>query len=1837
MAQITLNSGEAFTVAGGTNTITGRTGSGEAITVSGGNQTFDADFNSGGDRIILSGNASQYTVSRSGSTITFSGPNGTTVTFPAPNPNLTAAQQPVFQFADQSLSLSSTTTGGFNVLIGAQTISGTATPIGNGPPPVGGGATVNVTATDVNEGGTILYTFTLSAASTTAVTLNVATVGGTATAGSDFTPVATTVTFAPGQTTAFLSVQTTSDGTPGEPAETVTLQVSLPAGITLASTADLTAQIAADPVIPQQFILTTGNDTAVGTAAQDRIVGAQDLTLPGKLLSANDVVNGGEGIDTLELTNEPNNSTPNVLADLDFSNVTNVENLVTNYQSVQLGARADNAGIVTLDTATRIDSANTAGFVFGGTTLDLTSDADGNGTADFNNTLTAVMASSVADVVRLSLGTANGSSFNTGSTFTPAATAGNPNPVPFAATDRVIFAGTTGTIRLTFASAEVGDGRAAPGTGTGLAVVAQAQDAAGALTGGTASFDDEGIRFGGVDGGGNLFNVVNATTGLSRGSFSFVQLGSVLGEGVLVTLATGATAGGYVNGGGGNDAINGSALADTLIGGVGNDTLRGGGGIDTLDGGAGSDTYVYLDGEFVAAEALTDSGTGAGDVDYIAITSSAAITNALLAGRAGIEGLSTNVLGPVGGNGVEVTLGANAETAGIRTVYASNDDVDASGYSAAAGLTIYGQGFFTTGAGADTVVLQTTNVAPGADPTVVGNDSPFGIFAGGSTNGNGAYGGNVTLNAGDDTVIAGRALNAAFAVLAGGAGTDTLVLGGTVNGQGGSVGATATAFDDYVFGTGFVGFENIRIAATTVADGTVVATNALDTRLQFRDENIAVGGTLSIDGRALRAGSTAALAENLTVVGTALTGDRRLNVQGGEALDTLTGGAGSDTLIGNGGNDILTGNGGVDTLTGGAGSDTLNGGDGLDIMDGGDGGDSYVFASGEFVAAEVINDTGASGTDTLVVGTAAAPIANAVIADAQFANKTGFEALSTNVGAALGAANDATAEVTIGALAQAAGIRVVNNGNDDLNAQAFTVGLTVNTGTSATVSTAAANPNVVTAAGSAGGNVLTGSGNDTVNLAQGAFAPVGAATVYSLGAGDDVLNGGIALAFAAGSATLTGGEGNDTVRVGGSYIPYSPVNGAPISGAQGNFSYNFAANANFTGFENIVVSASDQPFATAAGVVGGNAIGANITLSDANVANGTTFTVDARALVGVNVNPATAPQANVVTPILDFRATTGLEDRLVVFGGDGADFIQGGAGADRIEGGAGNDTLTGGDGFDTILGGAGDDIAVVNTTQFNSDNDSIDGGEGNDTLRITGGGTIADVGFNGRFTSVEVVELTAGVFDYNAGFYSQQAQVRTINFGTGGSGTVDLLNYTVSGATVNGGSGADTLRGSAFNDTLRGGAGNDTIVARAGDDTIDLSTSLDTTTGSPTQGALIETVATGTDNVDAGAGNDTIVGGRWLTTADIINAGAGTDTVTVGSAGEVTTAQAGAGAAGSNGTDGDNRNAFVYNYTGAAAANLVNVETIVLAAGATAADAAGATPAVAGVANSYSLTLSGGATAVDNATPANETVEDGQTLTIDGSALRGQVDLGAVGGGLTTTAAGESLVVDGSAIVGTGRLVVTGGGADDDFTGGAGNDVFTGNGGSDIYEGGLGVDTYNLGNDGVRDFVDVTSAAGASEAPRAAQAGIETVNGFDVTIRNGDGTFTTTGDTIDFGSAIVANGVNSSVVDGVVQATSTLQGAINSSTSLLAAIQLVEQEFTNNNAGNVAQLDGSARTIAFTYQGNTFIGELTDTNTTAGSVTAAFTDIVQITGVTGLNGLVDAAGGPSATDLALFI
>ncbi|MHC9237086.1 calcium-binding protein [Pseudooceanicola sp. 502str34] len=243
----------------------------------------------------------------------------------------------------------------------------------------------------------------------------------------------------------------------------------------------------------------------------------------------------------------------------------------------------------------------------------------------------------------------------------------------------------------------------------------------------------------------------------------------------------------------------------------------------------------------------------------------------------------------------------------------------------------------------------------------------------------------------------------------------------------------------------------------------------------------------------------------------------------------------------------------------------------------------------------------------------------------------------------------------------------------------------------------------------------------------------------------------------------------------------------------------------------------------------------------------------------------------------------GGNDTLLGLGGD--DILNGNDGDDSINGGLGNDTLSGGDGNDYILlgtgsdmagGGAGNDTIQVGDTQ-DGDLNVIWAGSGDD--RIIGGGYQDRIdGGDGNDTAYGRAgddEITMGA---GADVAFGEWGADTIRGGDG----ADSLHGGDDDDVLSGDNGADLLDGGNGNDYLDGGAGADTLNGGAGDDTI---------IGGQTETDLRDVIyaGDGNDSVDGGYGNDELRGDAGH---DTLNGGFGADTAIGGIGDDVLTGAA---------------------------------------------------------------------------------------------------------------------------------------------------------------------------------------------------------------------------------------------------------------------------------------------------------------------------------------------------------
>ena len=642
----------------------------------------------------------------------------------------------------------------------------------------------------------------------------------------------------------------------------------------------------------------------------------------------------------------------------------------------------------------------------------------------------------------------------------------------------------------------------------------------------------------------------------------------------------------------------------------------------------------------------------------------------------------------------------------------------------------------------------------------------------------------------------------------------------------------------------------------------------------------------------------------------------------------LTGGAGSDQLFGQDGNDTLLGKGGFDLLFGGEGNDTLTGGDADDQMFGQGGNDRMIWNPGDDSdlmeggagtdTAEVNGGNGAeqftltaNGTRvrfdrvnpapfSIDIGTTERIVVNMNGGDDSF-DATGNLAALISVTVDGGAGNDSIrgsngADLLLGGDGNdfvdgqqgndtallGAGNDVFQwdpgDGSDVVEGQDGTDTMLFNGSNIGEIFNVSAN----------GGRALftrdianiTMDLNDVERIELRALGGVDALVINDLTATDvDVVSVDLAETV----------DVADTVRLqqrGGDRIEFA------------NSGANLIANG--LGTQVVVTNAGALDQVVANGVTG-----ATDTVSIQGAATGDTIHVTA-AGTSVNVSGLVAQVAmqnseatdqlvvngNAGNDTIDATGNLAALVRLTINGGAGNDRIFGGNGVDLLIGGDGNDFIDGQQGNDTALLGAGNDVFQWDP---GDGSDVVEGQDGTDTMLFNGAniGEIFNVSANGGralFTrnignitmdlnDVERIELRAlgGVDVINVSDLSATdvTEVVVDLAGTIG-GTADGVRDQITAAG----------RASADNVTIATAGAETTVTglpatlrianADAPTDAVTDALVINTGTGDDTVNATAM-LATGVAlNVDAGAGNDEILGGAGV---DVLSGGAGNDVI----------------------------------------------------------------------------------------------------------------------------------------------------------------------------------------------------------------------------------------------------------------------------------------------------------------------------------------------------------------------
>ncbi|MEI7474843.1 MAG: calcium-binding protein [bacterium] len=961
-------------------------------------------------------------------------------------------------------------------------------------------------------------------------------------------------------------------------------------------------------------------------------------------------------------------------------------------------------------------------------------------------------------------------------------------------------------------------------------------------------------------------NSKNSGTDIVLASVDYTLADNV--ENLTLTGTTALTGAGNA----GNNIVKGNDL---------DNTLSGGGGTDTLVGGLGNDTYIY-DGSKLTFTEAKDSGTDTvlASASYTLVAKSN-IENLTLTGTSNINGTGNELNNVITGNDGNNTLAGG----GGSDTLAGGLGNDTYIYDKA-GIVITE----SSDGGTDTV-LASVNYSLDANVENVTLTGKTNISAIGNAL---------------DNVITGNDGNNS---LAGGGGSDTLIGG--------------LGDDTYIYDS-----ADITIVETsTKGSGTDTVLASLDYTLAANVENLTLTGTTAITG--------AGNALNNLIKGN----DLGNTLSGGGGTDTLAGGLGDDTYIydntgvkivetAGGGTDLVlasltyslvdnvenltlsgsanisgTGNKANNLITGNDGDNTLAGGGGTDTLIGLSGNDTYIYDS----AGLTITETAGGGTDTVL-----ASLSYTVDANVENLTLTGSSAIN-GTGNSLN--NIITGNIKANTLSGGGGTDTLIGGLGDDTYIYDSANITI-TETSTAGSgndtvlasidyTLAANVENLTLTGT---TALTGAGNALNNIITG-------------NAQDNTLSGG------GGSDSLIGGLGNDTYIYDNAKVIIIESSGQGTDVVNASLSYTLAANVenlNLTGTSaingtgnilNNVITGNDAANTLAGGGGTDTLIGglgndtyiydnANLTITESSTAGGGTDLVLASLsyTLDANVENLTLSGTSAINGTGNILNNT-------ITGNTGANTLSGGGGTDVLIGLGGNDTYiydnvnltiteSSNGGIDTVLASLDYTLAanvenltltgtstltavgnaLANTITGNDAANTLSGGGGSDKLV---GGLGNDTYF---YDDVKVTILESsneGTDLVKASLsYTLAANVENLTLiGTSAiNGTGNILNNVVTGNDA-----ANTLAGGGGTDTLIGGLGNDTYIY----DNVNLTITETSTAGSGTDLVLASLSYTLDANVENltltgssainGTGNslnNTITGN---TGANTLSGGGGTD------------------------------------------------------------------------------------------------------------------------------------------------------------------------------------------------------------------------------------------------------------------------------------------------------------------------------------------------------------------------
>lgn len=1351
----------------------------------------------------------------------------------------------------------------------------------------------------VTEGSSVTFTVTASEAyNVTATTLNyqiagVEVAGGTATPASDLGKVTGEVTIAAGAKTGTFTLTPTDDGVT-EGYEGFKVSILDSSFATVATSANVVIKDGAEA--GQTFALATTTDSITGTSGNDTInaaVGTNGLTTNGTTLNAGDIINGGAGTDTLNVSITGTHTANNTVSAVTMTGVEKIS--VSNFETTEAADGADADAILDFyDTinmsqatgVTTIALANSAstGDTYFTSVQGLVAAEMSNGAGDLSITYVDSVLAGATDAQTLTVSAVSAGTF----TVAPTAT-GNVETLNVVSNGSVanVLTGVTvtgvSTVNVSGAQ-DVNLGTVATATtlnastATGkVTAIMGSTNATLALTGGTA--DD---RFDVSAGTMATTYTINGGTGTDT---------VVINDSVSQAVFTGMTNVEKIELDGATTLTLASAISATTFdfSDTGDQTL-------TLSTGFTGDTTVVLTGD---ATTNNDTITNTANVK-LTVVADAQDIDATTTIRGGTGTTDTMVLKAGDGN----TTAANAASTGTAD-FTDTQAIDvitvAKGYDVGDDITLT-LGAYATALTIDASALTDAGTVNAAGTATDGLDSILTVSGSTATKALTVTGGagwdQITTGSGNDVIDGGAGNDTITSgtgndTLQGGAGDDTFVLAGNLTSADIIDGGEGTDILQVtsISATALAGVTNVESLAVTGA-----STVSLSSNLSFTTLDISDASTQSVTfGTGYTNATTVYLKTDSgdTVVNTAkvaLTVDATLATA--ITGSTLTGGAATTT------NGVTTGNTDALVITAGgsitadsiASSATATFGttvtnfDSLTVRKGVDAGDDIVLALGAYATDMTIDASALTDAGTLTTaGTATngddstLTVTSSGTGKLNITGGAGWDVL-TLTGTAdhtinAGAGNDT---ISLGAK--------LTNG-DTIDGGAGTDTIIVDSTTAVTDvafinvtnvenlqdDTATADITLSTYASAAGivkVTVEAGNGNDVVNAAgmSTGIEIVGSVTT----AGDDTLTGGTAndtftfsgLVGLEDSDTIVGGTGTDTISLdnsaGAMTAGVDTTNGIVVSDT--------AAGATVSGVEKFVVKNAN----------GGDTVGSEnadaVTLNFKDTASAALYNTIVDGSVITDTNDIFTVDASAVTDA-NFYTTfniTGGAAADVLRGGDGADTISGGNGADTIDGGVGADTLTGGAGADRFEYTAGDSAGskVDTITDFEAASDKL-------VISLTGD-LIYDLTDKGDVTSISnglsllSATGTAGEYFYN----STDKQFVQDSNGDGLITSGDTI-VTLTGASGFNAADAEFRIGTAVTGTKTITTGDSTLVM----------TAAASTTGTITTGA-------GNDVILGAAGVQTVIMGNGTNTAtlgaagDVVTGGTGVDTYIVAAAGE---------------------------------------------------------------------------------------------------------------------------------------------------------------------------------------------------------------------------------------------------------------------------------------------------------------------------------------------------------------